>query len=186
MLLSIFVHATEIHCFVPNELTGIVWACLDRYRHVDIGIIKDGLSPQSFIDQTVYLTTDVYWLNSGQKVGMFLIFNCRTSNINNYKSYFVLYCIYCHSMLQSITHGQMDCIAEIARRIYNQTFPLLTRDLIYFENRNLVLRLLISERVSFRRKVNTIVRNHRMIPRLIRTYYLPATIQDQIRTQREA
>ena len=89
-------------------------------------------------------------------------------------------------MLQSITHGQMDCIAEIARRIYNQTFPLLTRDLTYFENRNLILRVLISERVSFRRKVNTLVRNHSMIPRLFRTYYLQATIQDQIRTQREA
>ena len=77
-------------------------------------------------------------------------------------------------MLQSITHGQMDCIAEIARRIYNQTFPLLTRYLTYFENRNLVLRLLISERVSFRRKVNTLVRNHRIITRLTYQNILPS------------
>ena len=27
------------------------------------------------------------------------------------------------TMLQNITPGQLDCIGEIAHRIYNQTFP---------------------------------------------------------------
>ena len=89
-------------------------------------------------------------------------------------------------MLQSITPGQLACIEEIARRIYHQTFPLLTQDRVYFNDRSLVLRKLFSLRVSFRRKVATLVRYHRMMSRLLRTYYLEATIQDQIRCQRES
>ena len=90
------------------------------------------------------------------------------------------------TMIQTITPGQLACIGEIARRIYNQTFPLLTRDLNYFDDRSLVLRTLFSVRVSFRRKVATLVHYHMMIPRLLRTYYLQATKQDQVRSQRES
>ena len=82
-------------------------------------------------------------------------------------------------MLQNITPGQLACIEEIARRIYHQTFPLLTQDRIYFNDRSLVLRKLFSLRVSFRRKVATLVRYHRMMSRFRGTYYLEATIQDQ-------
>ena len=89
-------------------------------------------------------------------------------------------------MLQNITPGQFACIEEIARRIYHQTFPLLTQDRVYFNDRSLVQRKLFSLRVSFRRKVATLVRYHRMMSRLLRTYYLEATIQDQIRCQRES
>ena len=42
-------------------------------------------------------------------------------------------------MLEYITPGQMACIGEMARRIYHYTFPLLIRDLAYFEDRSLVL-----------------------------------------------
>ena len=89
-------------------------------------------------------------------------------------------------MLQNITPGQLACIGEIARRIYHQTFPLLAQDVTYFDDRSLVLRVLFSLRVSFRRKVATLLRYHRMLLRLLRTYYLEATIQDQIRSQRES
>ena len=90
------------------------------------------------------------------------------------------------TMLQNVTPGQLDCIGEIAHRIYDQTFPLLVQDLGYFDDRSLVLRFLFADRVSFRRKKATLVHYHRMIPRLLRTYYLQATIQDQIRSQRES
>ena len=89
-------------------------------------------------------------------------------------------------MLQNITPGQLACIGEIARRIYHQTFPLLAQDVTYFDDRSLVLRVLFSLRVSFHRKVATLHRYHRMLLRLLRTYYLEATIQDQIRSQRES
>ena len=89
-------------------------------------------------------------------------------------------------MLQNITPGQLACIEEIARTIYHLTFPLLTQDRVYFNDRSLVLRKLFSLRVFFRRKVATLVRYHRMMSRLLRTYYLEATIQDQIRCQRES
>ena len=87
-------------------------------------------------------------------------------------------------MLEYITPGQMACIGEIARRIHHHTFPLLIRDLSYFEDRSLVLCVLFSLRVSFRGKVATLVRYK--ISRLLRTYYLQATIQGQIQSQRES
>ena len=71
-------------------------------------------------------------------------------------------------MLEYITPGQMACIGEIARRIYHHTFPLLIRDLAYFEDRSLVLRILFSLRVSFHGKVATLVRYHRILSRLLR------------------
>ena len=80
----------------------------------------------------------------------------------------------------------MACIGEIARRIYHQTFPLLTQDVTYFNDRSLVLHVLFSLRVSFRRKVATLVRYHRMLSRLLRPYYLQATIQDQIISAQES
>ena len=46
-------------------------------------------------------------------------------------------------MLEYITPRQM------ARRIYHHTFPLLIRDLDYFEDRSLVLRILFSLRDLF-------------------------------------
>ena len=56
----------------------------------------------------------------------------------------------------------------------------------YFDDRSLVLRFLFADRVSFHRKKATLVHYHRMIPRLLRTYYLQVTIQDQIHSQRES
>ena len=90
------------------------------------------------------------------------------------------------TMLQNITPEQLDCIGEIAHRIYDHTFPLLVQGLGYFDDRSLVLRFLFADRVSFYRKKATLVHYHRMIPRLLRTYYHQATIQDQIRSQRES
>ena len=90
------------------------------------------------------------------------------------------------TMLQSITPGQLDCIGEIAHGIYDQTFPLLVQDLGYFDDRSLVLHFLFANRVSFRRKKATLVHYHRMIPSLLRAYYLQAIIQNQIRSQRES
>ena len=89
-------------------------------------------------------------------------------------------------MLEYITPGQMSCIGEIARRIYHHTFPLFIRDVTYFEDRDIVLQVLFSEIVSFHRKVRTLLHHHRMVPRLLRTYYLHATIQDQILSQQES
>ena len=89
-------------------------------------------------------------------------------------------------MLQDITAGQLACIGEVARRIYHQTYPLLAQDVTYFDDRSLVLRSLFSARVSFRRKKAVLTCYHRMILRLLRPYYLYATFQDQIRSQRES
>ena len=89
-------------------------------------------------------------------------------------------------MLRDITVGQLACIGEVARRIYHQTYPLLAQDVTYFDDRSLVLRSLFSALASFRRKKAVLIRYHRMMLRLLRPYYLYATIQDQIRSQRES
>ena len=57
------------------------------------------------------------------------------------------------TMIQTITPGQLACIGEISRR----TFPLLTRDLNYFDDRSLVLRTLFSVRVSFRSHTGSLI-----------------------------
>ena len=56
-------------------------------------------------------------------------------------------------MLRNVTAGQLACIGEIARRIYNQIFPMLTRLLNYFKDRSLVLRSLFTDPV-FPHKIN--------------------------------
>ena len=45
-------------------------------------------------------------------------------------------------MLEYITPGQMSCIGEIVHRIYHHTFPLLIRDVTYFDDRDIVLWIL--------------------------------------------
>ena len=84
------------------------------------------------------------------------------------------------TMLQNITRGQLACKGEIVHRIVSQIYPFLPRDLNYFDDRSLVSRTLFSERVSFRRKVVTLLHYHRVIHRFLRTYYLQATIQYNI------
>lgn len=75
-------------------------------------------------------------------------------------------------MLRYITPGQIECIGEIARRIYDQAFPLLLRDVEHFRRKRQVLRSLFSQRVSFRRKAITLVHNRALVPRLLRIYYI--------------
>ena len=89
-------------------------------------------------------------------------------------------------VLRDITAGQLACIGEVASRIYHQTYPLLAQDVTYFDDRSLVLRSLFSARVFFRRKKAVLIRYHRMMLRHLRPYYLYATIQDQIRSERES
>ena len=91
-----------------------------------------------------------------------------------------------HRHHHTSTAGHLACIGEVARRIYHQTYPLMAQDVTYFDDRSLVLRSLFSARVSFRRKKAVLIRYHRMMLRLLRPYYLYATIQDQIRSERES
>lgn len=90
------------------------------------------------------------------------------------------------NMLRNLTPGQMDCLGEIARRIYDQRFPILARDVCYLRRNRLVLRSIFSGRVSFRRKVVTLIRHHALIPRLLRIHYIMSTIRDQVHTTRES
>ena len=59
---------------------------------------------------------------------------------------------------QTITYkanGMLDCIGEIARRIYDQTYPLLERYLNYFDDRSFVLQFLLwLEYLSVERKLS--------------------------------
>ena len=69
--------------------------------------------------------------------------------------------------LRNLTPGQMESIGQVARRIYNQNFPILARDIAFFRHRRQILRSLFSSRVNFVRKVATLVRQHDLIPTVI-------------------
>lgn len=90
------------------------------------------------------------------------------------------------NMVQNINLGQMECVGEIARRIYDQAFPLLRQDVDHFRRKRLVLRSLFSHRVSFRRKATTLMHNHALVPRLLGIYYILSMARAQARNQRES
>ena len=86
------------------------------------------------------------------------------------------------NMLRTLTLSQMDCLIEIARRIYDQKFTILTRDILFFRRNKPVLQSIFSGRISFRRKVVILIHHHTLIPRLLRIYYIMSTIRDQVYT----
>ena len=85
-----------------------------------------------------------------------------------------------------ISPDTLNCIGEIARKIYNENIPILERDIIFFDDMDLVMRFLFSDKISFRRKKAMLIHNHTIINRLLRNFYIHGTIQDQISSHRES
>ena len=90
------------------------------------------------------------------------------------------------NMLRNLTPGQMECIGQVARTIYDQNIAILPMDINFFRHKILILRRLFSCRVNFVRKVTTLVRHHDLIPKLLRVYYILSTIRHQLQTTHEA
>ena len=83
-------------------------------------------------------------------------------------------------MLRTLTLRQMDCLIEIAHRIYDQKFSILPRDILFLGRNKPVLQIVFSGRISLRRKVAILILHHTFIPRLLRIYYIMSTIRDQV------
>lgn len=90
------------------------------------------------------------------------------------------------TLLSNMTSSQMDAIVEVAKRVTDGTVHPARRDVRLFERKQILLRSLASDHVSFSRKKTLLRRHHSLVPVLLRTVYLMITVLDEIRTIREA
>ena len=88
-------------------------------------------------------------------------------------------------LLRYMTHGQMEALGEVARYIVNGSIRVLAQDARYFRERSLVLRQTFDRRISLRRKRNTLITYHDIIPRLLRPTYLNLATILSIRSEEQ-
>ena len=75
-------------------------------------------------------------------------------------------------LLRYMTAGQMEALGEVIRYIVNGSIWVLPQDARYFRERSLVLRQIFDRRISLRRKRNSLITYHDMVPRLLRPTYI--------------
>lgn len=81
-----------------------------------------------------------------------------------------------------MTEGQMEALAEVFRYIVRGSIPALTRDVSIIREKRYVLRQIADPGISLRRKRNSLLSNHVLIPRLLRPYYLNSALHLSIKT----
>lgn len=87
--------------------------------------------------------------------------------------------------IRHMNRGKMEALSEVIRYIVEGSIRSLTRDeSLFWEKRN-VLRQLANERISLRRKKNTLLYNHALVPRLVRPYYLDSVLVLSIRAEEQ-
>ena len=84
-----------------------------------------------------------------------------------------------YQMIQNMTPGQRSAIVEVALHVINRLIPTLLQDRHYFGQYRLVLRRLVSSRVSSAMKNRTLLHYHNttIVPRLLAIFYLVSTIR---------
>ena len=87
--------------------------------------------------------------------------------------------------LEYINPDQMDAISTVARHIVKFKIPLLERDYDYFHEKRRILRIVAGPLISFRRKKRVLLSHHKIIPRLLREFYLRHTIRQEVRASEE-
>lgn len=85
-------------------------------------------------------------------------------------------------LLRYITRDQMETLREVAGYIVNGHIRILSRDVVHFRERSLVLRQIIEPRLSLRRKRNALLAYQDVIPRLLRPHYLNRAVVLSIRS----
>ena len=75
-------------------------------------------------------------------------------------------------LVRYMTREQMEALAEVAGYIVRGSIRVLPQDATHFRDRSLILREVIDPRISLRRKRNTLVTYHNLVPRLLRPHYL--------------
>ena len=80
---------------------------------------------------------------------------------------------------------QMDAISVVARYIVESRIPIMDRDSDYFQQIRRLLRAIAGHTIPFRRKRRLLLRYHKILPRLLREFYLRHTIRVEIRRGEE-
>ena len=88
-------------------------------------------------------------------------------------------------MLENITPGQMDAIGVIAKCIVEGRIQIMDRDSNYFTHRRRLLRVIAEHHTPFTRKQRILLRQHKMIPRLLRVFYLRRVMLVELRLNEE-
>jgi hypothetical protein len=70
-------------------------------------------------------------------------------------------------LVRYMTREQMEALAEVAGYIIRGSIRVLLQDVTHFRERSLILRQVIEPRISLRRKRNTLVTYHNLVPRLL-------------------
>ena len=88
-------------------------------------------------------------------------------------------------LVRYMTREQMEALAEAAGYIVRGSIRVLPQDTTHFRERSersLILREVIDPRISLRRKRNTLVTYHNLVPRLLRPHYLNRAVVLSIRS----
>ena len=80
---------------------------------------------------------------------------------------------------------QMDAISVVARYIVESRIPIMDRDSDYFQQIRRVLRAIAGHTIPFRRKRRLLLRYHKILPRLLREFYLRHTLRVELRSGEE-
>jgi len=80
------------------------------------------------------------------------------------------------TLLRHMTAGQMEALGEVFRYIVLGKIPPLSRDVSIVRDKRYVLRQIAEPGISLRRKRNSLLNNHALIPRLLRPYYLDSAL----------
>jgi hypothetical protein len=84
-------------------------------------------------------------------------------------------------LVHYMTREQMEALAEVAG-YFVRSIRVLPQDVTHFRERSLILRQVIDPRISLRRKRNTLVTYHNLVPRLLRSHYLNRAVVLSIRS----
>jgi hypothetical protein len=70
-------------------------------------------------------------------------------------------------LVRYMTREHMEALAEVAGYIVRGSIRVFPQDATHFRERSLSLRQVIDPRISLRRKRNTLVTYHNLVPRLL-------------------
>lgn len=75
-------------------------------------------------------------------------------------------------LITAASRRQLSAISDVVRHLQNNDISVLSHDRSHFRRHRLVMRHLISARISTARKKEILIINRSLVPRLLRDYYL--------------
>ena len=87
-------------------------------------------------------------------------------------------------MIQNLNSGQIKAISAIAKRLINGIINPARRDIHILENNRLLLKTLISNRITGKGKRSLLLRHHNLVLILVRPCHVIETIVHEIQSER--